>query len=254
MKHFFKITALAYFLIQISVVLSCKHEPIFDNLPDPVDSTGNPVDTGTMNPGDTSTSGTPCDPNTVYFNTQILPVLISNCAFSGCHDAATASDGVVLTDFNNVVRTADVEAGDLDSDLYEVITEDKQDKRMPQFPRPRLTAEQIQLIRTWIMQGAQNLICDQNAGGCNTEATTYSGTIRPLLQNTCVGCHRDGLENGGINLSSHAGVKAAAQSGRLYGAINRDPGFVAMPFGGNKLQQCSIERIKYWIDAGAPDN
>ena len=75
---------------------SCKHE-----LPT----------TGTIPPdpppvGDTTTS---CDPNKIYFQQQVLPILVSNCAKSGCHDNASHQDGVILTSYSSVITTADVQ-------------------------------------------------------------------------------------------------------------------------------------------------
>jgi hypothetical protein len=105
--------------------------------------------------------GISCDPDTVYFERDLLPLLNSSCAKSGCHDATTASDGVILDSYFNVMATADVKPGNPDdSDLYEVITDDDPDDRMPPPPLPPLSSDQIAMVRKWILQGAQNLICD----------------------------------------------------------------------------------------------
>ncbi|MBR9921286.1 MAG: hypothetical protein GYB31_10645 [Bacteroidetes bacterium] len=227
--------------------MSCKHDPFLTDIdPDPTDTIDNPVDT-TM-------QGEPCDPDLVYFELDVLPILISNCAFSGCHNAATATEGVVLEDFQSVIQTADVEAFDLDgSDLYEVITEDDPDKRMPPPPENPLTQEQINTISKWILQGAQNLECDPGVD-CDTENVSYAAIIRPLLDNSCVGCHGGSVPSGGISLETYAGVKGVADSGQLYGAVAWEPGFSQMPQGGNQLPQCNIDQIQSWIDAGAPEN
>ncbi len=106
-------------------------------------------------------TGNPCHPDTVYFERDLLPVLRSNCAMEGCHDAATALDGVILDNFANVMATADVKPGDPDdSDLYEVLIEDNINKRMP-LGLPPLNTDQITLVRKWIQQGALNLNCDE---------------------------------------------------------------------------------------------
>ena len=80
------------FLALLACLVSCKHE-----VPQPMlveDTTGN-------GPG----SGIPCDSNTVYFEQQILPILISNCSQPGCHNAASAQDGVVLTNYSSIIST-----------------------------------------------------------------------------------------------------------------------------------------------------
>ena len=73
-------------------------------------------------PVDTTSTGTPCDPNIVYFERDILPILTTNCAFAGCHNATSASDGVKLDNYQNVISTGKVKAfKPNDSKLYKVI-------------------------------------------------------------------------------------------------------------------------------------
>lgn len=229
------------FLLAALSLTACKHYPIED-IADP-DPDPDPVE------------GVPCDPEVVYFNAQVLPILISNCAMSGCHDAISKQDGVNLTSYQSVMSTADVDAGKpTKSKLYEVLVDDDPDDRMPRPPAAPLSQEQINLIATWIQQGAKNLECDPDAGGCNTDGVTYSAYVKPLLQTYCTGCHSPGGVYGTINLSAYSGVKDVAQSGKLYGAIAHQTGYSPMPQGGGKLGDCQIEKIKAWIDAGAPEN
>lgn len=222
---------------------SCKHDPFF---------------TDGIDPGDTTvvvTPTNPCDPATVYFESQVLPILQSNCALSGCHDEASHQDGVILTSYQRVMQTADVRPGNLSgSDLYEVITETRADKIMPPPPRQMLTSAQINVIRDWITQGAKNLTCDVNAGVCNTDNRSYAQHIRPIIQNFCQGCHSGAAPSGGIDLSTYAGINAVIPNNRLVGAIEHLPGFTAMPFGGAKMSACNINQIKAWVAAGALNN
>lgn len=243
----------AYGLMNLT---ACKHSPVMiDDDTMPIDTTEMSVDT-IINPVDTMVTATePCDSNWVYFGMEILPILVSNCAFSGCHDAASAEDGVILDSYENVMATADVEPFDLQhSEIYEVLTEDDEDKRMPPVPTPRLDSDKIQLIAKWILQGAENLECDPNVAGCVTENMSYSVDIAPVLDTYCVGCHGGNVPSGGIDLSHHAGVKSVADNGRLFGAITWTTGFSPMPQGGEKLPDCTIDKIKTWVDAGALNN
>src|SRR5690349_2132712 len=90
-------TFISCMMLMLMLVTSCEHDPVgpIDPGPGPIDTTGNPIDT-TGNPIDTTDHGTPCDPNVVYFEMSILPLLKSNCAKSGCHDAITHEEGIVL--------------------------------------------------------------------------------------------------------------------------------------------------------------
>ncbi|MCB0572018.1 MAG: hypothetical protein KDC66_19770 [Phaeodactylibacter sp.] len=232
-------------------IFSCKHSPLgMDEDVTPIDTTGN------NNNPDTSTAGTPCDPNVVYFEWDILPILRSNCALSGCHDEASHEDGVVLTTYEKVMSTADVDPfRPGNSKLYKMITDNDPEDRMPPAPNQALSSAQAGLINQWIQQGAKNESCDQNAGVCNTDNVSYVQDIRPVIQNNCLGCHSGSAPSGGVLLDSHANVAAAAGNGRLYGAISWQNGYVPMPFGAsNPLAQCTVDKIKSWVDAGAPNN
>ncbi len=90
---------------------------------------------------------------------------------------------------------------------------------------------------------------------CDTSNTTYSSTITGILNNYgCLGCHVGVNPSGGINLENYTNVKAVVDNGKIYGAITHSPGFVPMPDGAAKMNDCDIKKVKAWIDAGAPNN
>ncbi|MBE0638078.1 MAG: hypothetical protein IH598_06145 [Bacteroidales bacterium] len=197
--------------------------------------------------------GIPCDPDTVYFQNTILPLLQSSCAISGCHDEASASDGVILTDYARIMSTANVRPFNADgSDLYEVMVEDDPDKRMPPPPRNPLTTEQTNAVYKWIMQGALNNYCDDIE--CDSVNVTFSATIWPIIQNRCYGCHSGGSPSGGISLTNHTDLVAVANNGSLMGAIRHEQGYSPMPKNGAKLSDCNISQIQKWINDGTPNN
>lgn len=213
---------------------ACKHKP------EPFDE-------------DPNTQVRECHPDTVYFTRDVLPILVSSCAMSGCHDQNTAMDGVRLTDYQSVMQTADVSPGNPSgSDLYEVITEDDLDKRMPPPPSNPLSTDKIQLIYKWIMQGALNLECGD--ADCNLDNVTYSQTIVPIIGTYCLNCHTQSSSSGGVNLETYAGVAQVGNNGRLYGAVSHASGFSAMPPSGGKIPDCKIQQINKWINDGTPQN
>lgn len=232
------------FLVTIfcCVTFSCRH-----------DTELAPVGGGTGG-GGTGGGGTGvlCDPTKIYFQQQVLPVLLSNCAMSGCHDDASHQGGVVLTSFEKVMSTAGIRPGHPgNSELYERITDTDPDKRMPRPPRSPLSPAQITVIRQWIEQGALNLSCQPS---CDSNSFTYSGAIKAIITSKCQGCHSGTTASGGIDLSSYNGVKAKVTDGRLLGAINHQPGFSAMPKNGAKLSECEITQVRKWIEGGSPNN
>jgi hypothetical protein len=96
-------------------------------------------------------------------------------------------------------------------------------------------------------------------GDCDTTNVTYSGTIFPVINDNCIACHSGSAPQGNIRLENYSMISAqaaipAGQAGSLYGAISHDPGNSAMPKNGTQLPDCTIKKIKVWIDSGRPDN
>ena len=225
---------------------ACNREPVYigDLLTDPIDTTG----------GGGTVITHPCSPDSVYFEQDLLPVLRSNCAVPGCHDAATHQEDIIFDSYINTFNTGEIKLNDPSgSKLYEAITDSDPDKRMPPPPRTPLTAEQKALVLKWMQQGGQNLHCD---AGCDTTNVTFNGVIKPLIATKCQGCHGANSPGAGIRLTNYTEIKAQVNSQKLWGAVNHAIGFKPMPYpaGGAKLPQCELDQIRIWIQAGAPDN
>jgi hypothetical protein len=96
---------------------------------------------------------------------------------------------------------------------------------------------------------------DGVATPCDTTNVTYTSTIVGIINTySCLSCHSGGTPIGGFSLEDYSHVKAKVDDGRLFGAINHSPGFTPMPNGLPKMNQCDIDKVKAWIDAGAPNN
>lgn len=226
------------------VMAGCVHEPFAIN---EEFTNGTTKDTDTTGVGKAG-----CDPDSVYFDNDILPLLMSSCAKSGCHDAATAEDGVRLDNYNNIMQTGDVRPlRPYDSKIYENIMETDPEKRMPPDGNTPLTAYQKELVRKWIAQGALNNRCND---GCDTTNVTFSGSIMPLISQKCAGCHSGSNPQGGIDLTNYNNVLPKVTDGSLESAVNHSTGFTAMPYGGNKLPDCEIRQIQIWIENGAKND
>jgi cytochrome c5 len=113
-----------------------------------------------------------------------------------------------------------------------------------------MTSAQEQAIYNWILQGAQNNSCT----GCDTTNVTYSGTIQPLFQNKCNGCHSGSNPSGSLDLTQYGVCNTIALDGRLAGSVQHLTGFSAMPPSGGMLPACEIDEILIWIQDGAPNN
>jgi hypothetical protein len=225
--------------VWLLVLASCRHEPI--NVQPGSTGSGN----GT-NPGSSTADTALC------FERDILPIFITNCARSGCHDAASRQDGYVFTSYATITTKKFVPGNAGKTELFEKITEDDPDDIMPPPPSPRLSKRQVALIGRWINEGAKNTTgCNAL---CDSSRRAFAADVQPLLNTYCQGCHNSGTPSGGIVLDSYTGARSAALSGRLIGAISHSAGFSAMPQGGPKLSDCNIAQIRGWVQDGALNN
>lgn len=230
-----------YFLFLVTIAglfYQCKHEPVVPKI-----NTELIVDEV-------------CNANTIYFQNDILPLIVSSCGKPGCHNSTSAADGIILTDYQSIMSNGEIEPfDDTEGELIEVITETDRDKVMPPPPYPPLTSAQIVLIKNWIMQGAQNNACAQSTV-CDSVNPTFANNIFPLISNKCNGCHNsiNASSANGIDLSNYSNIQTYALNGLLYGAINHESGYSPMPKFQSKMQQCELVMIKKWIDDGAPNN
>jgi hypothetical protein len=222
------------------LVSGCQHEPPEGPVLD---------DNGGGNGGGGQEEPVPCDPNTVYFQQQVLPLLVSNCAVPGCHNTATDdNDWIDVTSYNSLMGSGIVQNGD----LWEAINETDPEDIMPRPPQNPLTPDQIALIGQWIQQGAQNNSCENAV--CDTLNVTYSGTIRPIVQQRCQGCHSGGTPQGGLDFSQWGPLNLVATDGRLAGSIQHQDTYIPMPPSGPMLSDCRIQQFLIWIEQGAPNN
>jgi hypothetical protein len=241
------------FLAGSMLVSSCKHEPIIQPSTPLTDNQGGNGSNGNGNNGNGDLST--CDPDTVYFQNDILPLFVSKCAMtSGCHSSDHPQEGIVLNSYSNIINTGNIRAFDvMHGKIYKVITTTDVGDRMPRSPNPPLASAEIDRIAKWINQGALNNACNAGAG-CDTSNVTFAGTIAPLLSSKCTGCHNAVTHGANINLATYNGVYAVAVNGRLSGAVNHNYGFVPMPQGTAKLQDCQLAQIRIWIQNGSLNN
>jgi len=90
---------------------------------------------------------------------------------------------------------------------------------------------------------------------CDTAGITYSNDIQPILENNCYSCHNEANAasiGGNIILDNYGDVQNDAN--RVLKAIQHAPGYSPMPKGQPKLDECTIAKVRIWIENGAPDN
>lgn len=225
------------FALLALTALSCTKYEIPGNQTAETDSVSDPVTVST------------CDPDTVYFQNTILPLVVSSCATTGCHDQASHKDGVILIDYASIIKTGEIKSGDPeDSEFFETLTDDGDDL-MPPPPYNPLNSEQIQEIRTWIAQGAKDNSCSD---GCDTTNITFAAQVWPMMESYCTGCHSASAPGGGIVIADYNDMVSLAENGSLMGSIRWETGYAKMPTN-QMLSECNITVLQKWIDDGFPE-
>lgn len=187
-----------------------------------------------------------CDPDTIYFQNTILPLIVSSCATAGCHDKKSHRDGIILTDYSSIINTGKIKAGDPgDSEFFESLTDDDDDL-MPPPPMDPLSADQIQQLETWILQGAKNNECNE---GCDTSNASFEQVIWPMMEQNCTGCHNAAYPGGGIIIEGKDDLVALAENGSLMGSVRWESEYAKMPIS-KQLSDCDISLLQKWIDEG----
>lgn len=189
----------------------------------------------------------------ICFETEILPLLVSRCGNSGCHNAIDREDGIDLTSYEAILK--EVKPGDpSDSEIIESMYERGEDV-MPPFPAELMKTEQIKLIEDWISDGAKNTTNCVPSGPCNIDApVSFKNDVLPIIDNYCYGCHSTVDPQGGYSYSTYNETLKSVNDGTLLGSIRFENGYVAMPENSKKMPSCNIDLIRIWIEEGVVDN
>jgi len=101
----------------------------------------------------------------------------------------------------------------------------------------------------------EDLLYPQFNTNCDTINVTYKSSVTSILSSYCYNCHGNSVASsygGNIKLQDYADVKSNID--KIYGAINHQNGYKAMPNGGGKINVCALKTIQIWKDAGTPNN
>jgi hypothetical protein len=226
-----------YALFMIIGLSSCNHD-IINNIVAKTDTTV------IVNPPIGGGSTTPSD--TVCFNTDVLPLYVSYCGSSGCHDLNSHREGVILTDYGHIMLGIIAKRSN-NSNYYTIIG-----GSMPPRSSPQMTATNVATIKKWIDQGALNTQC---TNVCDTTLFTYAGAIQTIIANNCGGCHGNKPGTANVYLGDYASTKAyiIANTTIFNNAINWTATTASknMPQSG-KMVACKIIQIQKWMKAGYP--
>lgn len=244
-----KVLKIFLFVSIVGLLGSCLYEK---PTPETTSSTNTAPPTDGTNTATNVTLACTIVPNTttgdqVCFNTQILPLIVSNCATSGCHDSKTRADGYDLTGYKTITAKGINTSKPTSSKLYQVMLETGEDRMPPSGP---LSKTQTDLFLKWIQQGAKETICNVSV---DTTNVTFSKSVKPMLDTYCVGCHKVGAASGSVVLDNYTGVKVYVDNQRLFGSMSYQQGYSPMPPTG-KLTDCQLLVVQKWILKGAKND
>lgn len=186
----------------------------------------------------------------ICFESDVLPIFVSNCAKSGCHDATSHKGGIRTYDYTGIMKGI-ISKNPAQSKYWQVIVTNDPGDRMPPPPATPLSIAQKDSVYKWIIQGAKNTT--NCATFCNTSKFDYGTTIIPILETNCNGCHSGNTPSAGLNFKDYNVVKGSALNGSLMGSVKQIAPYKLMPPGG-KLSDCKLEQLDNWVKAGAPNN
>jgi uncharacterized protein DUF1553/uncharacterized protein DUF1549/cytochrome c/concanavalin A-like lectin/glucanase superfamily protein len=225
-------------------------------------------------------SGQVASGGAVVFATQIRPILASRCY--PCHGPDIQQHGLRLDSLQAILTGATNEdvviAGDSENSHIIRRLRGLEQPQMP-YGGPPLPAEQIELIRKWIDQGAQGPDSSEPVAAVATSVTTVQAThtahekpvdfnreIRPILSDACFTCHgpEEKSRQGNLRLDTKESVFAErngyriivpgdSSASRLYQKVSSKDDAFRMPpaWSGRSLTPKQIELFRVWIDQGA---
>jgi mono/diheme cytochrome c family protein len=95
----------------------------------------------------------------------------------------------------------------------------------------------------------QNTSCEEKLGIVKSNFT-FDNTLKPILENYCIGCHSRSNKANGIDFTNKSTVLEVVKSGKLLNAISHETGVAPMPFMSYRLCVAEIESVIQWIQNG----
>jgi len=186
----------------------------------------------------------------VCYQSDVLPVLVSSCGITGCHDQTTHKEGYTITSYANVMSNLVVAGSPTTSRLYTAISGNPSSENfMPPKPYAALTTAVKDSIFNWIKNGALNDVCTSSCD--TTGVVTYQKQISALISKNCISCHSGTNASKGILLDTYAGVKTYLDNGKLLAAVKGTS--IQMP-PSYSISTCELRQIILWKSNGATQN
>jgi mono/diheme cytochrome c family protein len=196
------------------------------------------------------------------FETTVQPILQAKC--TGCHGTKLRTKELNLTTHAGVIKGSEsglvvVPGKPDDSKLYQYV-------KAGVMPRggPRLSDQDVALIRTWIEAGA---LSASVAGEQAPVAQVTQHDVIPVLYLRCTVCHGKRKQEGGLDLRSTATIRRGGKSGpaivpgkpqdslliRKIESGEMPPAKLMLEVSVRPISKAETDLIAQWIAEGAPE-
>lgn len=100
--------------------------------------------------------------------------------------------------------------------------------------------------------GSTDYLANADCSTIDETNNTYTKTIKSILDSQCAtsGCHDAFSQSENIDLSTYGTAKTAFQNAQCLCSIHHGAGCKAMPDGGSKLSDATIQKIDCWAKNG----
>lgn len=108
------------------------------------------------------------------------------------------------------------------------------------------------------------LVLSTGRASADAAKPTFADDVLPVLRQSCLGCHSDDKQRGGLNLATFAATMQGGSSGPVVTPGNPDKSRLyllsahleepKMPPKADKIPAASLEILKKWIEQGAREN
>lgn len=195
----------------------------------------------------------------VRFVEHVQPILAARCY--RCHDQQSRKAELVLDQPEGIQQGGEsgpvFVAGKPDeSRLVELV----ESGEMPPEGEPRLTKEEIALIREWVSSGAK-------FEATSPAATLHQHDVIPILLLRCAPCHGRQTQEGELDLRTKAGMLEGGKSGPAIVPGNSEASLLVQRIRRGEMppkallaahsvkpvEQVELAKLEKWIDAGAPE-
>ena len=188
--------------------------------------------------------------DSVYFANDVLPILLKNCAISGCHNERDKTEGIVLTSYHNVMDKENhlVNTNEIKKSKLLSVLNGESYHIMPPPDYPPLSNNEVQMIEKWILQGALNNYQPNLAA---IENPSFIQDIKPIIDLYCIRCHAGNEAPANLNLEMEMQITMIANNGDLIDALKGTNNLKRMPSKSSPLPLHLQKTIENWVKNGA---